>query len=262
MNFENNAFSKTLQQPYFQKVVSQYGMLLSNYNAVTHPSQPNYITQIAGDYFKLANDSNVVYNVNNVVDLLEAKQISWKSYQENYPLRNETSKGWNANGCFEGTISSDKMYWRKHNPFLSMKNVLESGNRCKNIVNSQQLWNDIQNQQLPQYMYYTPNINNDAHNTDLKFANNYLQHFLEPLLQNSYFMRNTLIVITFDEDDYSENNHIYTALISDVMKPTSVGQKDTNPYNHYSLLKTVEENWQLGSLHRNDEQAIPFQCIQ
>lgn len=50
---------------------------------------------------------------------------------------------------------------------------------------------------LPQYSYFTPDINNDAHNTDIMFAGNWLDLFLSKRLD--LFPKRTLIVITWDE---------------------------------------------------------------
>ncbi len=71
----------------------------------------------------------------------------------------------------------------------------------------------------------------------------------------------TLIVITFDEADfdatgfdtnYDGPNQIYTVLLGDMIEPGTV--IDT-PLNHYSLIKTVERNFGLGSLDKNDRDA-------
>jgi len=62
-------------------------------------------------------------------------------------------------------------------------------------------------------------------------------------------------VITWDEDDYTEENQIFTAIWGSMIKPNTT---DSTEYNHYSLLKTVEENWNLGDLGRNDKKAKSF----
>jgi hypothetical protein len=49
--------------------------------------------------------------------------------------------------------------------------------------------------------FITPNMTDDGHDTTVTFAANWARTFLEPLLNNSYFMNNTLIVLTFDEDE-------------------------------------------------------------
>ena len=71
----------------------------------------------------------------------------------------------------------------------------------------------------------------------------------------------TLIMITFDEADYDAKgydtnydgpNQIYTVLLGDMIKPGTV--IDT-PLNHYSTIKTVEKNFALGDLGKNDRGA-------
>lgn len=77
----------------------------------------------------------------------------------------------------------------------------------------------------------------------------------------------TLIVVTFDEADfdakgydtsYDGPNQIYTVLLGDMIKPGTV--IDT-PYNHYSLIRTVQQNFGLESLKKNDEGANWFRFL-
>jgi len=51
--------------------------------------------------------------------------------------------------------------------------------------------------------FITPNMTDDGHDTDVTFAATWARGFLTPLLNNSYFMNNTLVVLTFDEDETS-----------------------------------------------------------
>ena len=65
-----------------------------------------------------------------------------------------------------------------------------------------------------------------------------------------------LIVITFDEAyPYYDPYEIYTLLIGDMLQ---AGTTRTEPYNHFSLLRSVEENFGLGTLKRNDAAATPY----
>ncbi|KAL9653829.1 hypothetical protein ABK040_012890 [Willaertia magna] len=252
INFENQPILLTMLHEYFRHLATTVGTLLSDYHAVTHPSQPNYLTQIAGDYFSWNSDNPININKTNLVDLLEAKKLTWKSYQEDYP------KEYSGTGkCFTET-SYNSLYYRKHNPFMSFDNIRLNPNRCRNIVNADEFDKDIQNNNLPNLMYYTPNIDNDAHNTGLSYANKWLEGWLPSKLNNTKFMEGTLIVITFDEDDYLFFNHIYTVLIGNMVTPGGV---DRTSYNHYSLLRTIEDNFELGNLGRNDVSATSFTCL-
>lgn len=138
---------------------------------------------------------------------------------------------------------------------MTFDNIRNNPNRCRNIVSGEQLDIDIASGKLPNVMYYTPNIDNDGHDTGLNYANDWLAKWLPVRLNNPNFMRGTLIFITFDEDDYLFENHIYAVVIGDMVK---TGIEDRNTYNHYSLLRTIEENFQLGTLGRNDAKANSF----
>lgn len=95
--------------------VAKQGITLSNYHAVTHPSQPNYMASIGGDYLGMQHDefTQVDKNVSTVIDLLEDKGISWGHYQEDMPYSG-----------FEGMAYVNQKngkndYVRKHNPAVS-----------------------------------------------------------------------------------------------------------------------------------------------
>lgn len=55
--------------------------------------------------------------------------------------------------------------------------------------------------------FITPNMTNDGHDTNITYAGEWLRGWLPHLLNNSYFMNDTLLMITFDEtDDYPIQN--------------------------------------------------------
>ncbi len=79
--------------------------------------------------------------------------------------------------------------------------------------------------------------------------------------KNSRFPEGTLLVITFDEADYDAEgydtnydgpNQIYTVLLGEMIPPGTVVSP---PYNHYSLISTIEKNFGLGDLGKNDRDA-------
>ncbi|KAJ7864671.1 hypothetical protein B0H13DRAFT_1500401, partial [Mycena leptocephala] len=59
--------------------LAEQGKLLTNYNAITHPSEPNYVAAIGGDFFGMHDDNmyHIPLNISTVVDLLEDKHVSW-----------------------------------------------------------------------------------------------------------------------------------------------------------------------------------------
>ncbi|KAG0369234.1 phosphoesterase family-domain-containing protein [Gamsiella multidivaricata] len=239
---ENTDYALAYSDPSFQSLLSS-GILLNNYHALTHPSEPNYIASIAGSYYGVNNDGtyNFDSSYTSIVNLLEAKGLTWKTYQESMP-----------SVCY--TDSSYKsLYYRKHNPFISHQYISTNAARCKNVVPSTQLTTDLNNNALPNYSFFTPNIKNDGHDTTVGYAGKWLVNFLSPLLKNPAFISNTLVVVTFDEaEDYTdETNHVLALLLGDSVSSLK-NTVDSTYYTHYSLLSTLESNWGLGNLGRGD----------
>jgi len=82
----------------------------------------------------------------------------------------------------------------------------------------------------------------------------FLQYWLVPLLTNPNFNNNrTLIYVSFDENDnYGDRNQIWTCLMGGAVPHSLWGTTDSTFYSHYSALSSVQANWGLGSLGRQD----------
>jgi acid phosphatase len=225
------------------------GILLTNFYATTHPSEPNYAAVVAGDTFGMDNDDFNAFpsNISTVVDLLDTKGISWGEYQESLPYPG--FQGFNFSN--QKTYAND--YVRKHNPLILFDSVTDNATRLGLIKNFSSLASEIEAQTLPQWSFITPNMTNDGHDTNVAFAANYARTELGLLLNNTYFTNNTLIVLTFDEDEtYTEGNKVWTLLLGGAIPASLKGTTDNTFYNHFSMLSTVEVNWGLPSLGRWD----------
>ena len=274
---ENSIRSNVLANPYMD-ALRQKGVFLSNSYGVTHSSQPNYIVSIGGDNLGFTNDDpgyvQWIYTtdgppVTSIVDLLEAQGLTWRSYAEDLPPNYK--KDINPNPPYTPIPPNEGYFARKHVPFLSFPNIISCPDRLANIVDGTQFEIDLANGNLPHYSWYTPNLINDGHSlmpdqktndpndndrhTNIKNIESFLKGFLsdDPIAK---FPPETLIVITFDEAyPYYDPYEIYTLLIGDMIP---AGTTRTEPYNHYSLLRSVEENFGLGTLKRNDAAAMPY----
>ena len=91
--------------------MAKQAIRLDRFYAHTHPSQPNYIAAIGGDYFGLDHDDpvRIPENVATVVDLLDYRDIPWAGYFEDIPspgYMGVASDGKTGNGGWD--------YVRKH----------------------------------------------------------------------------------------------------------------------------------------------------
>ncbi|KAH9991860.1 phosphoesterase family-domain-containing protein [Russula vinacea] len=252
---ENTDFLSANSTAAFNDLATQ-GIRLDQYCALTHPSEPNYVASVGGDFFGMGDDNlyNIPPNISTVVDLLEAKNISWASYQENIPFDgyegfNYTSKN------YVNTSAPDYVYYvRKHNPTIIYDSVASVPSRLARHRNFNDFAADVNASALPQWMFVTPNMVDDGHDTSVDYAASWLQYWLVPLLNDTNFNdNNTLIVLTFDENEsYTENNCVLALLLGGAVPNNARGTTDSTYYTHYSLLSTVEANWGLGSLGRGD----------
>src|SRR5205823_1272764 len=81
---ENTTYAKALKNPYLASLARR-GMFFKSYSGVFHPSYPNYLALVAGNYFWTWFDVQKTIDEPNVADLLEARGYTWKSYAEQYP---------------------------------------------------------------------------------------------------------------------------------------------------------------------------------
>ncbi|PLB46755.1 acid phosphatase PHOa [Aspergillus steynii IBT 23096] len=229
--------------------LASQGITLTNFYATTHPSEPNYCAAAGGDTFGMDNDdyNQIPSNVSTIADLLDTKQIAWGEYQEHMPY-----PGFQGND-YKNQETKANDYVRKHNPLVLYDSVTENSTRLRQIKNFTHFDDDLENKKLPQWAFVTPNMTNDAHDTNITFAAKWERNWMTPLLKNSYFMDNTLVLLTFDEDNtYTKGNRIFSILLGGAIPDNLKGTKDDTFYTHYSVIATMSANWGLPSLGRWD----------
>lgn len=93
------------------KEIIKKGILLTEFFALTHPSQPNYVGSVGGDYFGLDHDEfvQIPANVSTIVDLFDTRNIDWRGYFESVP-----GPGYMGPGNKRPDGSGEYYYVRKH----------------------------------------------------------------------------------------------------------------------------------------------------
>ena len=242
--FENNHFDNVSVLPNFKNLANN-GRLLSNYYATSHPSYPNYLSMIAATTLDMKEsdlDSIETHSFNDktIMNLFDENEISWISVQEKYP----------PNSCFLGkrynsTVETEEGYYmRKHNPFVAFSYLNKNIPYCnQHIINDLEFFD---RKDVPQFVFYTPDMFNNGHDTNTSFVNEYLAVLIKRFkIQDDL---RTVFFVTWDEDDNLGDNRVHGVLMGDGIE---VGV-DSTYFDHYSISKTLEENWDMGSLGRMD----------
>jgi hypothetical protein len=266
---ENVDYEVASQDKNFDDLAAQ-GASFTNFHALFHPSYPNYLAMVAGTDFGIHNRGRYLADAQvnfpndaahrTIADRLIASGLDFKQYAEELP--NQTCP-WH----FSSQHVSDKRgnYARRHVPFLSFREVQQKW--CDRVVRVDSSKSDnffVQDARegLVAYSFYTPNLNHDGHDTNAQTAGVWVKKFLTDTFGEK-LRQGTLVVVTFDESGGNTDNRIYTLFLGNMVKPAN--QQDpkalARPYNHYSVLRTIEDNFGLEPLTANDRNAAPITNI-
>jgi len=219
---ENKSFTQIIgnREASYINELAKRGALFTQSYGVTHPSQPNYLALFSGSTRGIgSNACPLALSGDNLASLLQAQGLSFTSYAESMPQAG-------YDGCIYGA------YMRKHNPIANWKE-LAAYNQPFSAFPADYA-------QLPTVSFVVPDQRNDMHDGSIAQGDVWLQKNLEQYAQ--WAMRhNSLLIVTFDEDDGSEGNRIATIFVGQRVKPGQYKQR----INHYNLLRTVEDMYGL-----------------
>jgi phosphatidylinositol-3-phosphatase len=224
--------------PYLNALMNKYG-LATQYYANTHPSIGNYFMLTTGQILT-EDDSQTPagfpVSEDNVVRELLAAAKTWKSYAEDLP-----SVGY--------TGGDTGNYAVRHNPLAYLSDVQNSSTQSQNLVPFTQFPSDLANGNLPNYSFVVPNLCNDAHDCPLSTADMWLQTNIDPLVANSVFQKDGLLIIVFDEsadDTTNGGGRVAAAFVSPAFSKPAY--RSTTLYQHQSTLRLTLEGLGVKSL--------------
>jgi PKD repeat protein len=232
---ENEGQSKVLSQGSFEKYLADRYERASHYYAVCHPSAPNYLALTSGTPWQCGSDGYSVYSTENLGDLLEKANVSWADFDESMPKACDTNNSY--------------PYMVKHDPFVYYSDLVGNSSLCDSHVLPLTAWTgDVANGTIPNFAFFTPNMLDDGHDTNVSYADHWLRGFLSPLLNDSWF-NDSAWFVTYDESaatdssgyNTTQGGNVYFAAASPFVPAHSTYATNAS---HYTLLATIE--WLLG----------------
>jgi acid phosphatase len=226
MVFENEDAENIVggaQAPYLTSL-AESGATFTDAHGVTHPSQPNNLALFSGSTQGVVDDScPLTFHGSNLAAQLQAAGRTFVGYSEDLPRAEYT-------GC------RTARYARKHNPWVDFPDLPEAVNQPYTALPA-----DFAD--LPTVSFVVPNLCNDMHDCGVaagdRWARDHLAGFATWAQQHD-----SLLVVTFDEDNGSSENHIATVLVGSMVRPGASSQR----IDHYSLLRTLEDMYGLPPL--------------
>lgn len=243
---ENASFTDVFHSsamPYLNRLGATY-TVATRYDAITHPSLPNYLALLGGSTFGVTSDCiTCTVAAPNLVDQLEQGGKSWAAYMEGMP-----------GACSSLPVWPLGRYAKKHNPFLYFNDIRANPARCSHVVPYANLAHDLSAGAVPDFVWITPDLCHDGHDCPLSQADAWLAGALPPILHSTAFTQGGALFITFDEGQdsssvgccrYAAGGQVFTLVASPLAKR---GALVSVPYDHYSLLRTIEDAWNLPHL--------------
>ncbi len=227
---ENHSFAEVIgnsAMPYLNSLASSYG-LATQYYGDTHPSIGNYFMLTTGQIIT-NNESSppATVTADNVVREIGAAGKTWKSYAESLP----------SVGYLGGDVYP---YVQHHNPFVFFSDVQNNAAQQNNLVPFSQFAGDLASGSLPNFSFVVPNQLDDAHDGTLAQADTWLSQNVAPLISSPLFQKDGLLIILFDEGDFTDlmngGGHTVAVVVSPFSKK---GHQSSTLYQHQNTLHFV-----------------------
>lgn len=229
--------------PYINQLAEK-SALFTDAHGTTHPSQPNYLALFSGSEHDVRNDHCLTkespFNTPNLAASLIKKGLTFKGYAQTMP-----SAGYLGCRYKKSDLTRGYLYVRKHTPWVNW-----IGNGRNNIPDSVSLpMSEFPTDfsQLPTISFVIPDQDYDMHNIGIpgdsvaiKRGDEWLKKHINPYVQWAE-THNSILILTFDEDDFTKENHIVTLFFGPMIKPGDYPER----IDHYDVFKTMEELFQL-----------------
>lgn len=226
---ENRGFSQIMNAKnagsYIHSLAAR-GMLFTRSYGVARPSQPNYLALFSGSTQGVAtNDCPQSFTGDNLATALIAKGLSFAIFSESLPAMGSLR-------CRSGA------YERKHNPLSNWQ-----GTRLPPDINLRFSDFRLDPSMLPTVAFVVPDQNNDMHNGSFETADAWLKTHIGPYVEWAY-RNNSLLILTWDEDDGREKNRIVTLLVGPMVRQGTSEQR----IDHYSVFRTLLDFYGLPAI--------------
>jgi hypothetical protein len=271
---ENHGFQDIIGNPAAPTIngLARTFGLASQYYGITHPSGPNYDAMLGGGTFGVNSDDPYwVFGVNqpSLTSQLDAAGLSWRGYYQGMPYPGYRGYCYPVR-CL-GVPDSDTLYIAKHNGIVYFHSVNSNPAELAKMRPLADLQANLDSGQVPRFSYVIPDECHDMHgappvcidsgnprdvndNWLVSTADAFVAQTVYEITNSPVWRHgNNAIVINFDEGDNNAgccgtNPGGGRALAVVVTNHGPRALSDATPYNHYSLLSTLQGVFGLACL--------------
>ena len=221
---ENHSYTDIVGNPAapFINSLARRGALFTSSYAVTHPSEPNYLALFSGSTQGVTDDGCPYrFTAPNLATDLTRSGKSFAGYAEGLP-------GPGSPVCSAGD------YARKHVPWAYFSSVPGSVSLPFTSFPAAAF------ARLPTVSFVIPDLCHDMHDCSIGVGDAWLAAHIGGYADWA-MSHDSLLIVTFDEDDHSAGNHIPTVFVGQQVRPGRYAE----PVTHYGVLATIEAAYAL-----------------
>jgi hypothetical protein len=242
---ENHSYAAVLgpqsTAPYLTALAAQGASFTQSF-AITHPSQPNYLALFSGSTQGVVDDlapAGVPFSAVNLASELAARGLSFAGYSQSLPAVG-------FEGTSFSTVAHENQYVRKHNPWCNWQTSQPGPNQLLPTVNLPfehhfPIAAGDNFAALPTVAFVVPDERYDMHDGTIAAADSWLRQNLAAYALWAQ-THNSLLIVTWDEDDGTVGNQIPTIFFGARVRPGQYAER----VDHYRVLRTIEAIFDLG----------------
>ncbi|MBI5437857.1 MAG: acid phosphatase [Nitrosomonadales bacterium] len=223
---ENRGYSQIMNMRNsnsYINALARRGALFAQSYGVAYPSQPNYLALFSGSTQGITRNSCPhTFDSGNLASSLLGAGLSFASFSESLPATGDL-------------ICASGAYQRKHNPVANWQGASLPAEMNRRFADFPKEFSS-----LPTVSFVIPDQNNNMHDGNFETADEWLKKHIDPYVDWA-MKHNSLLILTWDEDDGRDDNRIVTILVGQMVKTGSSDQR----INHYSVLRTLLDFYDL-----------------
>jgi len=243
---ENHSYDDIIgapEAPYINALANQNAVAAGYHDPFIHPSKPNYIWMAAGQNFGILDNRDpgpggIINSNAHLADQIELAGLTWKTYQESM-------------GAPCG-LRSHGAYAVKHDPFAYFADIngwdgtqFQPSRRCdEHIVDYGDFASDLAAGTLPNYVFITPNLNDDMHDGTVAAGDLWLSREVPGILDSDAYQRGGALFLFWDEGSNQGDEPPFIAISPNARH----GFVSATAYDTSSYLATVQGMLGLESL--------------
>ncbi|HEX6934067.1 MAG TPA: alkaline phosphatase family protein [Streptosporangiaceae bacterium] len=221
---ENHSYNDVIGNPQarYLNTLARSGALFTSSYGVSHPSEPNYLALFSGSTHGVTSDQcpTTLHAPNLAADLIAAG-FSFAGYSEGLPATG-------SRVCEHGGYARKHVPWTDFSGLPSATNQPFTGFAANGFAG------------LPTVSFVIPDLCHDMHDCSVATGDAWLRAHLAGYARWAR-AHDSLLIVTFDEDDGGSANHVTTIITGQQVRP---GRYHT-PIDHYNVLRTIEQAYGL-----------------